>query len=402
MKLHSDDLFNDQALRALGYATFGAADIGEVSSTMSRITRTDAVQWHDEWRATADRVAASAEATDRAGARSAWLRASNYYRTAGIFLMGSPVDPRLVETSHLQASTFRASVALLEFPPDIIEIPYEGSSMPAYFFRVDDSGSPKPTIILTDGYDGTVEEIMICDGFAALERGYNVLAFDGPGQGAMIVDRGVVFRPDWEKVVTPVVDFALSLPEVDPDRLVLHGLSFGGYLAPRAATREHRFAACISDCGPYDLRAALESHIPAVLLTPAMEPILRRILARRVPQASKGWALRRGQWVHGVGNAMDYLALSKQYSLKGLERLITCPTLVVQASDDDISVGQRQLFDALTSPKEYIEFTASEGAGRHCESGARRLYHERVFGWLETVIGDPGQPARVSQLERGR
>ena len=398
MKLHADDLFNDQAFRALGYATFGAADIGEVTSTMSRITRTDAVQWHDEWRATADRVAASAEKSDRAGARSAWLRASNYYRTAGIFLMGSPVDPRLVETSHLQTSTFRASVALLEFPPDIIEIPYDGISMPGYFFRVDDSGMSRPTIILTDGYDGTVEEIMICDGFAALERGYNVLAFDGPGQGAMIVDRGVVFRPDWEKVVTPVVDLALSLPEVDPDRLVLHGLSFGGYLAPRAATREHRFAACVSDCGPYDLSDALESHIPAMLLTPAMEPVLRRILAHRVPQASKGWALRRGQWVHGVGNSMDYLTLSKQYSLKGLERLITCPTLVVHGENDDISVGQRALFEALTCRKEYIEFASSEGAGAHCEAGARRQYHERVFAWLETVVGDPAQPARTKSV----
>jgi dienelactone hydrolase len=37
-----------------------------------------------------------------------------------------------------------------------------------------------------------------------------------------------------------VVDYLLSRPDVDPERIALIGLSFGGYLAPRAATAEHR------------------------------------------------------------------------------------------------------------------------------------------------------------------
>jgi alpha-beta hydrolase superfamily lysophospholipase len=49
-------------------------------------------------------------------------------------------------------------------------------------------------VILTNGYDGTAEELYFTNGAAALERGYNVLAFDGPGQGSMIIDRGVQYR----------------------------------------------------------------------------------------------------------------------------------------------------------------------------------------------------------------
>ena len=48
------------------------------------------------------------------------------------------------------------------------------------------------------------------NGYAALARGYNCLIFEGPGQGELIREQRIPFRPDWEKVVTPVVDFALT------------------------------------------------------------------------------------------------------------------------------------------------------------------------------------------------
>lgn len=393
VRLHADDLFSEQAYRALGYTTYGAADIGEVTSTMARITTTDPDLWHDQWRATADRVRAAGYEREAAGdtsaARHAYFRASNYYRTAAIMLMGPVVDPRLVECYHLQSEVFRAGAATLALPPESVEIPYDGMTMPGYFFRADDSGTPRPTMILTDGYDGSIEELMFASGFAALERGYHVLAFDGPGQGAMIVDRGVVFRPDWENVVTPVVNFVLRYREVDASRIVLQGLSLGGYLAPRAATREHRLAACISDCGPYDVSLAMESRTPRILRSARMSGVFRRILKYLLTQPTAGWALRRGLWVHGVGDPLDYMRMTSAYSLRGLERLITCPTLVIAAEDDDLSSNQKEFFDHLVAPKKYLWFTAAEGANHHCEAGARRLYHERVFAWLDETIGAP-------------
>lgn len=63
--------------------------------------------------------------------------------------------------------------------------PFEGATLPGYFFRAGDPGddTPRPTVIPTNGYDGTVEELYFANAVAALERGYHVLAFDGPGQG---------------------------------------------------------------------------------------------------------------------------------------------------------------------------------------------------------------------------
>ena len=87
---------------------------------------------------------------------------------------------------------------------------------------------------------------------AALRRGYNCLTFEGPGQGEVIREQGVPFRYDWENVIIPVVDYVMSRPEVDPDRVALIGDSLGGYLAPRGAAFEPRLAALIADGGVFE------------------------------------------------------------------------------------------------------------------------------------------------------
>jgi hypothetical protein len=111
-----------------------------------------------------------------------------------------------------------ARAAALFYPLfEAVEIPYEGTMLPGYFFRVDDSGKRRPTVITMMGMDGDVEETYWSVVAAGLERGYHCLAFDGPGQGDVLRQREVPFRPDWEAVVTSVVDFAVGIPEVTTD-----------------------------------------------------------------------------------------------------------------------------------------------------------------------------------------
>jgi hypothetical protein len=67
---------------------------------------------------------------------------------------------------------------------------------------------------------------------------------------------------------------------------------------------------------------------------------------------------------------------------------------VCDAEGDDISASAPQLADALTCQKHYIHFTAAEGAGDHCEAGARTLYHARTFAWLDSLLQpEPLPPA---------
>ena len=129
-----DELFDAQFTRALAYARWGGAEIGECFETASRITKTDVDLWYREWLATAERVERSAEQGDVVGARDAYLRASNYYRTAGLFLMGTPVEDRMRHSTAKQTETFRKGAALLASPPQVVDIPYENTTLPGYFF----------------------------------------------------------------------------------------------------------------------------------------------------------------------------------------------------------------------------------------------------------------------------
>ncbi len=391
-----DELLDAQTLRTAGSALVGGADIGECIATARRVKGTDLTSWFDEWTATADALSALAESEESAGrpisARSAYFRASNYFRNAGVMLMGPPLDPRLVESIRRQTETFRRGSALLRQPPEIVAIPYQETTLPGYFFRVDDDPRPRPTVILTGGYDGTAEELYFFNGAAALERGYNVLAFDGPGQGRALVDQGLTLRPDWEHVVGPVVDFAEARPDVDATRIALVGLSLGAYLAPRAASAEHRLAACVADCGSFDLFDAALARIPGFLRRGYEEgrtwPVatVNRILVAVAHKPTAGWALRRGQLVHGVSTPGAYLQSLRDYSLAGSVGSITCPMFVSNAEGDDISASAPQLFEALNCPKALVTFSSAEGAGDHCEAGGRALFHARMFGWLDDLL----------------
>ena len=98
--------------------------------------------------------------------------------------------------------------------------------------------------------------------------------------------------------------------------------------------------------------------------------VLRRLLKTLASKPTAGWALRRGQLVHGVASPIDYLLALREYSLKDCAPKITCPVLVCSAEGDDISASAPQLVEALTCEKHYVHFTAAEGAGDHCEAGA--------------------------------
>ncbi|MFI5547771.1 alpha/beta hydrolase family protein [Streptomyces sp. NPDC051815] len=388
-----------ETLRSMSHIAYGGADFGEVVSTGERITEGDYDSWYTEWIATADRVAGEAEkalaAGHRISARDGFLRASNYYRSAEFFLHGNPCDARHDHAYDRSVTCFRAAAALFTPVIEPVEIPYEDTTLPGYLYRVDGSGTPRPTVIMHNGFDGTAEEMHFFGAMAAVERGYNVLVFDGPGMPGPRHHQGLVFRPDWENVITPVVDFAENLPDVDGSRLALIGISMGGVLAPRAAAFEHRLAALIAVDGLYDLGQVAVRNVPGT-----REEAERLLRAESAPELDAAfeqamahdpiarWAINHGMYVMGVDTPRAFSASYLDYTLAdGIAERIQCPTLVCDAEEDMFFQGQpEQLYDHLTCPKTFMEFTTEEGAGAHCHPGAMRLSIARIYDWLDDTL----------------
>ncbi|MGW8782274.1 alpha/beta hydrolase family protein [Streptomyces sp. NPDC055796] len=388
-----------ETLRSMSHIAYGGADFGEVVSTGERIIEGDYDSWYVEWMATADRVSQEAQkalaAGHRISARDGFLRASNYYRSAEFFLHGHPCDPRHDDAYDRSVACFKAAAELFTPAIEPVEIPYEDTTLPGYFYRVDDSGTPRPTLIMHNGFDGTAEELHFFGAMAAVERGYNVLTFDGPGMPGPRHHQGLVFRPDWENVITPVVDFTETLPEVDGSRIALLGVSMGGILAPRAAAFEHRLAALIAVDGLYDLGQTVVRNVPGT--REEAERLLRAESAPEIDAAFEQamtkdpiarWAINHGMYVMGVETPRAFNASYLDYTLAGgIAERIQCPTLVCDAEEDMFFKGQpEQLYDHLTCPRTLMLFTTEEGAGAHCHPGAMRLSIARIYDWLDDTL----------------
>jgi hypothetical protein len=112
-------------------------------------------------------------------------------------------------------------VDLTDLQIEQIEIPYEGTTLPGYFFRSGPAGEPGRTPIYNNGSDGPVTGAWVQGVADALDRGWNAVTFDGPGQNAALIRQHLTFRPDWEKVITPVVDHLLTRKDVDAGKIAL-------------------------------------------------------------------------------------------------------------------------------------------------------------------------------------
>jgi len=391
--------FDFEFLRGLSTMRTGGAELGECLETMSKIQDNDFDSWVKGWEYTAHRaenegVSYAAKGLNVA-ARNAFLRASSYYRMAVFYSYYREERHALLLEKSVMC--FHRAARLMSMPIECLDIDFEGAKLPAYFISggggISGDGGKLPTLIALGGFDSTVEELYHFIGAAAAEYGWNCLIFEGPGQwSALTRNPGLVFRPDYEKPVKAVVDYALSRPDVDSDKLALIGYSLGGYLAPRAAAFDSRIKACIANNLVFDFREAVtSSFVPPS--GDVAEIAVDSIFSKSGPEMEAfRWMMGHAQWTMGIEQPQELFEATEPYTLKGLEERIKCPMLMLFGEEEIANIGHKfvsetiNFVSTLDCDRTFHIFTKLEGAGSHCQMGGISLAQAVIFEWLNDTL----------------
>jgi dienelactone hydrolase len=335
--------------------------------------------WRDEWCALGQRLEAVAIAADAVGRH---MTAGNYYLRAGMYYFTGerfvpPGDEKRVlgeKAIACQQAGLRRRHADIE----VVEVPYEGTSLPALFLRARGVSGRAPTVVVFDGMDNCKEMSVLFAGLEFAARGMHTLAIDGPGQGESLRLRGMSARHDYEVPGAAAYDWVASRDDVDPGRVVVMGYSFGGYYAARIAACEPRYAAGVAF-------AALHWDLAA----------WQREVKRRhdTDPTTTAQSTFHFPWVMGCPDMTAAIEKATRFSLAGVAERIACPFLVVHAEDDRVVpvASAHRLYDAIGSSRKDLKiFTAADGGTYHAQADNRQVGVDYIADWIGANLQSRG------------
>ena len=356
--------FGGQTLRLVAQAQKGGGDVFDIARTCAKIEAGDKTGWEREWLELAQTTEARAREALAAGRRHTaiplFFHANQYYRMSDVFLTYAQND-RKAERFRKAQECFRAGAKLHEPKIEVISVRCGNEEYDGYFCHPANPEPGKwPTVLFLGGADAYAEEIY----FGArpmLERGWTVLLVDTPGRGSSIYLKGIKTRPDYEVPGKACIDYLVSRPEVDSNRIALVGISMAGYYAPRLAAFDKRIKALIGWSGCYSILDDLYDFCHH------LQPTVQRLL--------------------GGVNHDEARRLLKDFTMAGVAQNITCPTLITHgAADTLMSVeGAKRLFAEIGAKDKTLRiYDQNDAAGRiHCSHDYWAHNVPYMLDWLE-------------------
>ncbi|HAJ22916.1 MAG TPA: hypothetical protein DCL95_23160 [Rhodospirillaceae bacterium] len=355
----------DEACRPL--RALAAAPDAKTNSTIQ-------VAWLEAWLALAKKLESKADQdvleNHRLSAAGKYRRARVYYQQAD--RMAPHDDPRKAIAYDAMRETFRKSIQNADIPMEWVEIPYEGTTLPALFLPGQGDG-PRPCMIGFDGFDVTKEWTYLSGLADALRaRGVSTLLVDHPGVGLALRDRGLPAVVETERPASACVDYLMGRDDTS-DEIGIVAMSLGGYYAPRAAAFEKRLKACIAWGARWD---NTESH-GRILRDPNA--------ARSIP----GW-IDHALKVYGQPDIESCAAMIAKMSLAGVADRIECPLLVVHGENDrqvPFDQAQKTIDGAVNARRRDLRvFTKEEGGCEHVNGDNFSLAIDVIADWSADVL----------------
>ena len=223
-------------------------DPADVKEAFESIHTGDKDEWAAAFMHVADRYfneAKSLEKSDPSKANADYIRAWRLYSFGRWPIPASPGKQR----SYGKAiEAFLAHARFMDPPLEVVHIPFEGKEVTAYLRLPKDRKGPVPLVIAVNGLDSRKEDLAESFG-AILPFGVGYLAVDGPGTG----QNPVQVSETADRVLSKVIDYAQSRPEIDKKRIAMHGVSWGAYWATKMAIVERtRLRGCSAQSPPVD------------------------------------------------------------------------------------------------------------------------------------------------------
>lgn len=362
-KFHKKQLFNFTLNRwySIGYARY--EDMLETGKNIKK---------YGDWKTEMVRIA------DKALSENRLVNAAIYYRSAEFFTLPQAAAKELLydKFSELFYKAFKQD-EIQKF-----KIPYEGSYLPA--IKVTPTKEKKGTILLHGGMDSFLEEWYLMMKYLANE-GYEVIGFEGPGQGAALIKAGLEMDVRWEKPTSAILDY------FNLDDVTLIGFSVGGWLCLRAAAFEPRIKRVIASG-----HAIHYMEIPPAAIAWIFKFFLK---FESLFNKSSYWKMEKNPRMKWEINQIMRITKSKT-PFKAAQKMnlalsrenmhaekIKQDVLIFSGENDHfipIRLHNKQV-KALVNASSVTDriFTKKEHGQNHCQVGNIRLALETMVNWIE-------------------
>jgi pimeloyl-ACP methyl ester carboxylesterase len=395
VKGFENDEMDFQLMRQLGSTAYGGASVGESLSAATRITDGDPARWVDEFKKLAEWELSDAYKRSLKGhtvsARDQFLKACNSFRAAEYY--SSPLDPLHRELGLKSRDCFSEAMKYVWHTFEVGMIPYKDIELPVYIMSPSPEEQKRKTILIVSGFDGTLEEEYLMRGYPALERGYNIVHYAGPGQ--MDLYRYFAnshFEPDYENVTKTVLDFISDRSEIDSDKIALMGISLGGYFSTRSAAHEPRIKALIPNSPILNLHDYLSAFIgydPAEIPDDQNFTVedISRIPDEAFPPEAKS---RTASLIvrYGQPSFRDTFIYLREFVVGDAVKNIKCPSLALEGVGEGGEPEKQfnEFAEKVSGPVTKYQFTEFEGADTHCQVGNPSYAAAVALDWLDEVL----------------
>lgn len=316
-----------------------------------------------------------ARAAEKAGhfqtAAELYWNASEYYREAQ-HAIHEDDNPEKIYLHGKLLECFGRMMQYADHPIERVEIPFEGNFIQGVFHML--PGRPRSaTVLHLPGMDQTKESRLDPLHHPYVMRGLHCLQIDGPGQGTSNIRKIWLTADNYRRAAKASIDWLCTRSEVDTERIVVSGYSFGSHWAMELA--------------------AIDNRVKAIATAAATYGPKRALFEQASPRSKQV-----GMYMSNIHDEDKFDAFAAGLLIDEFAPRVVCPSLFCTGEYDDIAPIEEviEVYNKVPPPKELWVIEN----GFHNPIGIPNFGGTAFFGSLADWLSDALAGKKPSDLDR--